>query len=195
MVPWTLHSGSLDQLKDLSGLEGWGTHFRITCFSCSVSDRLEDEEKLPPPLVPLYTAMAAAADEVKYGGGGGPGGRGGGGAIGGGGGGSMAVAATVTSFRSDVVAAEAAATAEKRLSAADSRCLVSLWQSTSVSSFSRVRARLASRSSRSCCLRSASCSPRASDVASSWFSRSSSSVRRRPCRISSSWASLAAQEK
>ena len=32
----TLHSGSLDQLKDLRGLEGCGTCLRIICLSCSV---------------------------------------------------------------------------------------------------------------------------------------------------------------
>jgi hypothetical protein len=62
MVPDTLQSGSLDQLKDLSGLEDWGTFFLILAFTGALPFR-------------------------RLGGGGGPGGGGGaiGGAIGGGG--------------------------------------------------------------------------------------------------------------
>ena len=100
IVPSTLHSGSLDQLNDLRGLEGWGTHFFITCLSCSVCTRLGG------PLI--------------IGGGGGPGGPGGGGgaAGGGGGGGNLAPPSKllVTSLKSEIVL----------LSTADSLCLVSL---------------------------------------------------------------------
>ncbi len=59
---------------------------------------------------------------LSDGGGGGPGGRGGGGANGGGGGGGI----PATSFISDVDIDEVDAAAAARLSAADSRCRVSL---------------------------------------------------------------------
>ena len=168
IVPSTLHSGSLDQLKDFSGLEGWGTHFLITCLSCSVCTRLGG------PLI---------------GGGGGPGGPGGGGGAAGGGGGGRALGADdeemfVTSLSdSDLV-----------LSTADNLCFVSLWHRVSVSSFSFVLARFASRSSRSCCFWSSSCSRFARLLASSPFSLSSSSALVLACMTSSSWANLKTQE-
>ena len=166
IVPSTLHSGSLDQLNDLRGLEGWGTHFFITCLNCSVCTRLGG------PLI--------------IGGGGGPGGPGGGGgaAGGGGGGGNFGPPSTpwlVTSLKSDI---------EVLLSTADNLCFVSLWQSVSVSSFSFVLARFASRSSLSCCFRSSSCSRFAKLFARSAFSVSSSSALVLAWITSSSWANL-----
>ena len=161
IVPSTLHSGSLDQLKDFKGLEGWGTHFLMTCRSCSVCTRLGG------PLI---------------GGGGGPGGPGGGGgAAGGGGGGAARGWLLVTSLKSDKL---------ERLSTAESLCLVSLWHKISVSSFSLVLAKLASKSSLSCCLRSSSCSCFASLLPSSPFSLSNSSALVLACMTSSSWANL-----
>ena len=162
IVPSTLHSGSLDQLNDLRGLEGCGTHFLMAALSCSVWAAVG-----PPP-------------SIGGGGGpGGPGGSGGGGATGGGGGGG-AVVVLVTSLKSDT----------DLLSTADSRCLVSLWHKVSVSSFSLVRAKFASRSSLSCCFRSSSCSRLDRLLANSEFSLSSSSARVLAWITSSSWASL-----
>ena len=164
IVPSTLHSGSLDQLNDLRGLEGCGTHFLIAALSCSVWEAVG-----PPDIM---------------GGGGGPGGIGGGGAAGGGGGGRHDPAATtggLTSLKSDT---------DLLLSTAESLCLVSLWQSVSVSSFSLVLAKFASRSSFSCCFRSSSCSRLVRLLANSELSRSSSSARVLACITSSSWASL-----
>ena len=72
MVPETLHSGSLDQLKDLSGLEDWGTFFFILGL---LEEGVVNNE----------------------GGGGGPGG--GGGAIGGAGGGGMGILLFIPKFK------------------------------------------------------------------------------------------------
>ena len=79
MVPETLHSGSLDQLKDLSGLEDWGTFFLIL---------LEEGVEKDP----------AFSNE---GGGGGPGG--GGGAIGGAGGGGMGILLFIPKIKKKIV--------------------------------------------------------------------------------------------
>ena len=81
IVPSTLHSGSLDQLNDLRGLDGWGTHFLTAARSCSV-----------------WAAVGAPAIMGGGGGPGGPGGSGGGGATGGGGGGGAVVVVGVTSL-------------------------------------------------------------------------------------------------
>ena len=72
MVPETLHSGSLDQLKDLSGLEDWGTFF-------------------------LILGLLEEGVVNNEGGGGGPGG--GGGAIGGAGGGGMGILLFIPKFK------------------------------------------------------------------------------------------------
>ena len=103
------------------------------------------------------------------GGGGAPGGAGGGGAIGGGGGGSRGA--------SGLASARGRRLPGARVSTSDSRSFVSLWHCVSVSNFSFVLARLASRSSFSWCLRSSSCSLLARLPASSPFSFSNSSAR------------------
>ena len=102
------------------------------------------------------------------GGGGAPGGAGGGGAIGGGGGGSRGASGLASGGRRLPGA---------RVSTSESRSFVSLWHCVSVSNFSFVLARLASRSSFSWCLRSSSCSLLARLPASSPFSFSNSSAR------------------
>ncbi len=172
IVPSTLHSGNLDQLKDFKGFEGWGTHFFITCLSCSVCTRLGG------PLL------------IGGGGAGGPGGPGGGGGARGGGGGGGSRAEPPESGTLELVTSLKESDITDRLSTADSLCLVSLWHSVSVSSFSLVLARFASKSSRSCCLRSSSCSLLPRLFISSVFSFSSSSARVLAWMTSSSCASL-----
>ena len=102
--------------------------------------------------------------------------------MGGGGGGVLVAPSTaLTSFISDTTTL---------LSTAESLCFVSLWHKISVSNFSFVLARLASRSSFSWCFRSNSCSRLARFVARSAFSLSNSSAFVLAWITSSSCASL-----
>ena len=56
IVPSTLHSGSLDQLNDLRGLEGCGTHFLIAALSCSVWEAVG-----PPDIMGAEEVLEASA--------------------------------------------------------------------------------------------------------------------------------------
>ena len=149
----TLHSGNFDQLNDLRGFEGWGTHFLTAALKASV----------------VFGRLWFGPPAWRRGGGGGaPGGAGGGGAIGGGGGGNKGARPLSSGGRT---------LPGVRVSISESRSFVSLCRCVSVSNFSLVLARLASRSSLSCCLRSSSCSLFTRFPHNSPFSFSSSSAR------------------
>ncbi len=146
-----MQSGSLDQLKDLSGFDDRGTSF----FWAGGFD------------------VGVEPNGVPFVGGGGPGG--GGGAIGGAGGGGGGAGARVISF-ADVICTVVDPVVDVD-SSSPSLSLASLALCNSSSSFSLVRSRFDWRSSFSCVLASISCSRFTSELARSEFSFSSSSAR------------------